>query len=173
MASSDDRLKRERRSVEAEIRDAFASVTREGGVSWNESIVIDGDASGRTRGEARALDTEMRWEDLVDDANWNHEVGIGGFNFLDPVGFRYYLAPAMIRCIRDRGGELIAYALLVDGAFKQKKVSLFDDRQLCAVARFIRLMIVSHAAEQDVLFGEPWSKAYRAYWRQWDPGSSL
>jgi len=166
-------LERERRAVEAKIREAFSGVTREDGVSWSESVIVDGDGSGRTREQARALDTESRWEDLVDDKSWHHEVGMGGFNFLDPIGFRYYIAPAMIRCIREGGGEFISYALTVDGDFKEGLANLITAEQAHAIARFVRLMIAVHAAVGDDIYGEPWSHAYRVYWRSRDRGTPL
>jgi hypothetical protein len=171
-----DRLKqleRERQAVEAKIREAFRGVTRTGGITWSESVILDGDGSGRTREQARALDTESRWEDLVDDKDWHHEVGIGGFNFLDPIGFRYYIAPAMIRCIRENGGEFISYALRIDGEFKRDLVSLFDARQSHATARFVRLMIAVHVTNHDDIYGKPWSDAYKIYWKKWDKGTPL
>lgn len=166
-------LEGERRAVEARIREAFRGVTREGGVSWSESVIIDGDGSGRTRKQARALDTESRWEDLVDHKNWHHQVGIGGFNFLDPIGFRYYIAPAMIRCIRADGGEFVSYALDVDSDYQRALVGLLNAEQAHAVARFVGLMIAVHAAKQDDIYGKPWSDAYERYWRKWDRGARL
>ena len=131
--------------------------SREGGISWSESVIVDGDGSGRTQEQARTEDTERRWEDLVDDSSWHHEVGMGGFSFLDPIGFRYYIAPAMIRCIREGGGEFISYALTVDGDFKEERVSLITADQANAIARFVRLMIAVHAAVGDDIYGKPWS----------------
>src|SRR5687767_9365526 len=112
-------FRREQQAVEAQIRAAFRGVTRDGGISWSESVVLDCFGSERAQEQARAEDTERCWEDLVDDPSWRHEVGAGGFPFLDPIGFRYYIAPAMIRCIRAGGGEWISYALTVDGGFKE------------------------------------------------------
>jgi hypothetical protein len=166
-------LRREQASVESQIREAFRDVTREDGTSWSESVIVDGDGSGRTREQARAEDTERCWEELVDDASWDHEAGMGGFNFLDPIGFRYYIAPAMIRCLRDGYGESIAYALTVDGDFKRGLVSLITPRQAHVIARFVRFMIAVHSAIGDDIYREPWADAYKMYWRQWDrEGSS-
>ena len=172
-SSVPERFRREQQAVEAQIRAAFREVTCEGGISWSESVIVDGDGSGRTREQARAEDTERRWEDLVDDSSWHHEVGMGGFNFLDPIGFSYYIAPAMIRCIREGGGEFISYALTVDGDFKEELVSLITAEQAHVIARFVRLMIAVHAAVGDDIYGELWSDAYRSYWRSRDHGTPL
>jgi hypothetical protein len=168
-----ERFEREQRSVEAQIRDAFRGVAREGGTSWSESVIVDGDGSGRTREEARALDTERCWEDLVDDPAWDHEAGMGGFNFLDPIGYRYYIAPAMIRCVREGGGESVSFALDVSGDFKRGLGGLITPRQAHVIARFIRLMIAIHKAVGDDIYCESWSYAYRVYWRAWDRGTPL
>ena len=173
MSGVPERFEGERRSVEAQIRDAFRGVTREGGVSWSESVIVDGDGSGRTREQARAEDTERTWEELVDDSNWNHETGMGGFNFVDPIGFKYYIAPAMIRCVRDGGSEEVSYALGVTGDFTRERLSLITPRQAHVIARFIRLMIAMHKAMGDEIYCEPWSYAYRVYWRDWDRGTPL
>lgn len=116
------------------------------------------------------MDTEESWESLVDDPNWHHEVGVGGFSFLDPIGFRYYIAPAMIRCIRERGGEFVSYALTPSGDFTREMWSLLTAKQSQAIARFVRLMIAMHVADGNGIYGESWSHAYKTHWHQCDPG---
>src|SRR5262245_4001453 len=121
-------LKSEQTAVEAEIREAFKGVGRDGGVSWTESINVDlPHGYEDDRAAARAKDVEKCWEDLVDDPAWRHDMGVGGFNFLDPIGYRYYIAPAMIRCAREGGCESTGYALGIVGNFKEDLVSLIDD----------------------------------------------
>lgn len=163
-------LETERQAVEAAIRAAFAGVDRAGGVSWTEADVIDDWGTDEERAEARALDKERSWESLVDDPTWDHEIGGGRFSFLDPIGFRYYMAPAMIRCARSGHGEFTSYALSVDGNFKRRLVSLFTPAQASATARFIRYMIrVDSRSAEDPL--EEWKIAYRLYWKDFDRGS--
>ena len=171
MSSAEKQLEREARAVEAQIREAFKGVSRAGGVSWSESVADD--RYDPHRAEARALDTEQRWEDLVDDPSWDHQPGIGGFNFLDPIGYRYYIAPAMIRCIRKRCGEFVSYALGIDGDFKRGRVSLVDARQAHVIARFVRFMIAVHAAADDEIYGRAWRDAYLGYWKDYDRGTPL
>ena len=48
------RLKAEQLAVEADIRAAFAGVTREGGVSWTETDAIDYNSTAAEVAEARA-----------------------------------------------------------------------------------------------------------------------
>jgi hypothetical protein len=104
--SPDAELDQSRDEVIQEIYVAFKGVTREGGVSWSETLVIDSDGTMDQRLFERERDTEQSWEDLVDDPTWNADIGIGGFSFLDPIGFRYYIAPAMVRELRGRLVEL-------------------------------------------------------------------
>ena len=135
-------LREEQAAVEAEIRSAFRDVTRAGGVSWSEAEVIDrtwGDESEQAA--ARAKDAELRWEDLVESPTWSHESGMGGFTFLDPIGFRYYLAPAMIRCLRDGDVGGLVLHLAGHGKFCRSKFSVFTAVQSRVVARFLRLMV--------------------------------
>jgi len=166
------RLREEQIAVEQQIRRAFRGVTRAGGVSWSESVVIDNHGSEAEAAAAREQDTEQSWEDLVDDPNWIEDPGIGGFNFLDPIGFAYYIAPAMIRSARRGHGEFVGYALHIDGEFKRELVSRLSPAQRHATARFVRFMIAVHQAIGDHLYGETWKDAYKAYWKLWDVGNT-
>lgn len=70
-----------------EINAAFDGVSREGGVSMSEAEVIDDYGSDEERAQARARDTESRWQDISDEQlalNWP-------ISFFDPIGFRYYM----------------------------------------------------------------------------------
>lgn len=168
-----ERFRDEQAAVEAQIREAFRGVTREGGVSWSEAKVVDLYGYDHERVAARAKDTERRWEDLVDDRAWEHEVGVGGFNFLDSIGYRYYIAPAMIRCIRRGGGEFISYALRIDNDFKRDLACLINPKQAHAIARFVRLMVAIHADAGDDIYGPAWTDAYTSHWRAFDKGNTV
>lgn len=160
-------LQRELAAVEAEIRSAFHGVTREGGVSWTEAAAIDGTPELPDEQAARAMDTERGWEELVDDPAWIHEPGIGGLNFLDPIGFRYYLAPAMIRCCREGWGEFTAYAMRLLGEYAEEQASLVTPEQAAAVIRFLRCMRALDQARASVCVDEAWSNALTS-WERWD-----
>lgn len=146
--------------MEAEIRKAFSGVTREGGISWSEADAMDAYAMPAERAAARARDTENRWEELVDDPRWRDDLGAGGFSFLDPIGYRYYLAPVMIRCARRGYSDLLPSPLVLTKAHAKKGVELLTPEQAAAVARFIRLMLET-ADEHDA--GE-WREAYESGW---------
>lgn len=92
----------------AEVHEAFRDVSREGGVSWSEAEVIDDYGGPAKCAAARKSDRDTHWSQLLDDPNWNPAPGVGGFSFLDPIGFRYYLPVVMIRSLRsgfDEGFE--------------------------------------------------------------------
>ncbi len=87
-----------RESLIARIYQDFEGVTRVGGISWSEASALDDyKTSEHQRAEARSRDTESSWEELVESEDFWPEVLHGGFNILDPIGFHYYLAPAMVR----------------------------------------------------------------------------
>lgn len=145
---STEQLGAERDALIQEIHAAFKGVTREGGVSWSESVVIDDGGSDEKRQRVRSQDRETSWEELIDDSNWRSDRGVGGFSFLDPIGFRYYLAPAMIRCTRpDDGGSMNGFRLTIptedpsSRAHKLEQLSSLDQRQRACVVRFLRYMI--------------------------------
>lgn len=164
-----EHLLEEQRAVESAIRTAFARASRAGGVSWSEADVIDDCGSAEDRAAARRRDTDTSWQSLVDDPRWDHEVGVGGFCFLDPIGFRYYIAPAMIRCSRTGSGEFIAYALTMDSDYSRRVLDAVNTPQARAVARFVRFMIAVHEATGDDIYGAAWQKAYDSHWRSFWP----
>ncbi len=131
-----EHLKSEQQAVETQIRAAFRGTRRAGGVSWSESHEVDNYEGQERREAARAKGSEDCREDLIDDPNWDHETGVGGFNFVDAIGYTYYIAPAMVRCSRRGESEKVPYALTIEGDFKQDLVRLIDGRRARAVARF-------------------------------------
>lgn len=162
----------ESREVEATIRAAFHGVTRVDGVSWTEAEAIDGFKGDEACAAARRLDQDSSWEQLVDDPKWHHEVGVGGFNFLDPIGFRYYIAPAMIRLARGGEGEFVGYALDGVGDFRKSKYELFTRPQLQATARFVRFMAKLHADLWPDPLGSTWEQAYGVFWHHHDSNAN-
>jgi hypothetical protein len=168
-----DRLKPEQAALESQVRAAFRGVTRAGSVSWSETDEIDWCRNKRARRQARARDRDRSWEVLVDDAAWKPDkCSIGGFAFLDPIGYRYYLAPAMVRSLKTGSVEFLGYALHIDSDYTQEQCSLLTPAQRRVVARFVRFMIAWHSAIDDQNYGETWSRAYVDYWKTWDVGTS-
>ena len=132
-------LRGEQLDVEEEIRAAFKGVTREGGVSWTEASAIDDGRSDEACADARAYDTEQRWEELIEDRRIAPGFP-GEWSFLDAIGFRYYLAPAMVAAVREgTHHEFLEYALehrVSDEEFR----TLLTSAQHSAVCRFLRFL---------------------------------
>ena len=163
----EDELNAVRQSLIAEIHDAFAEVSREGGVSWSETTVIDdyGDEDECTA--ARLSDNDTHWSQLVDDSHWITTRGVGGFSFLDPIGFRYYLPPVLIRTLRgdEDVPDLHFHLNLADSEHSRNQQSLLDNRQRRCVARSLLIM----ARENDATPGhdvEWWLSVLNSGWRE-------
>ncbi len=140
-----EHLADEQRALEAEIRAAFAGVTREGGISWSEADVIDDGGTEEEQAAARARDCESSWEALVDDPDWNDDTA-PNFSFLDPIGFRYYIAPAMVRSVR-RGWGTIDNHLDLSWRHDKSIAARFSADQARAIMRFARFMMAVCEAE--------------------------
>jgi|LauGreDrversion4_2_1035121.scaffolds.fasta_scaffold108745_2 hypothetical protein len=120
------------------IKDAFKDVTREGGVSWHECEVIDNYGSDAERALARSRDTDRHWTELLSTEAF-YPSGIGGFCFLDPIGFRYYLPAAL--CLSLQKTQDTVFDINALGFHLHSTVGglpadmeLFDDEQLKAIA---------------------------------------
>lgn len=156
----------EQAAIEAEIRRAFAGVTRHGGISWNQAEAIDYNWDEIATAEAVKLDAEARWEDLAEDPNWIPDHTAGQWPFLDEIGTRYYLAPFMIRCLRLGCCASCTNPFAITGIFSEEKFALLNHAQRRVAARFVRFMIV-------LTNDEEWSFSYRVYWRAYDAGTPL
>ncbi len=168
-------LARERDAVIAQIYEAFADVTREGGVSWSETEVLDLEWGG-TEAElaaARLRDRDKSWVDLINDAGWHDETSCGGFAFLDAIGYRYYSAAAMVRHLRNGESSCdLLRSLTVDRSrdrgrkARRGQWSSIDEPQSRCIARFIRFWIVMHTAEEDDGGAETWEHALASHWHK-------
>ncbi|MGV3618043.1 MAG: DUF6714 family protein [Fimbriimonas sp.] len=173
----------ERRMLVYEIYAAFAGVTREGGVSWSEAIAKDLYLAPEECRAARELDREGSWKELADDPGWEYGGCGGAWAFLDPIGFRYYLPAAMIRCIRKDEDSDFAFSLRIPGpdepftapdAFQgyMEKWSALDLRQRRCVKRFLRYMVrigETRPAPEASTFEsltEQWQTALDSYWER-------
>lgn len=157
----------EQAAIEAEIRRVFAGVTRQGGISWNQAEALDFHWDDENAiAEAANLDTEARWEDLADDADWIPDRTIGQWPFLDEIGTRYYLAPFMIRCLRLGFCASAGNPFAITSKFKEEKLALLNRAQRRIAARFVRFMIF-------LTNDEEWSFSYKVYWRDHDAGTPL
>ncbi len=155
--------------VERQIFEAFSSQSRAGGVSWGESVVHDMYGSESEKMEARAKDKDSRWQDLVDDPAWRDDMGVGGFCFLDAVGFAYYIAAAMVRVVRanhDEGSVAFHLTLRPDPSdYTLGQWSRLSSNQCEAISKFLRRM----AIVDDWQGRSDWYEAYWSHWHQFDP----
>jgi hypothetical protein len=122
------------------IKDAFGNVSRQGGVSWTETEVLDMYGTDAERKAARAKDTDRRWTELIDGDGF-FECGIGGFCFLDPIGFRYYLPAAICISLRKRRDtaftfNTLEFHLQLDSGPLPWNLDLLDEAQLRAIAEY-------------------------------------
>jgi hypothetical protein len=153
---------RDREAVIADIRSAFADVSRKGGISWSECVVIDNYASDQDRQKARAADRDSHWSTLVEDSNWQPFPGVGGFSFIDEVGFRYYLPATMIRFLQGDISEWYpGHLLFVVDRFVSQLDPCWNAAQLRAIARFVAFMS-QHDPDEDGR--QMWEKALKSKW---------
>lgn len=159
--------------VIAAIHAAFAGVSRRGGVSWEGTFRVDLDWIEVE--EARALsakEPEVDWTRLVDDETWWPFPGIGGFNFIDSIGFRYYLPPTMIRSLRPDTHdewypghflEIIERWVDEPGWLDEPDPVTFTPTELTAIAMF-----VAHMAVHDTDDGsrDVWADHLKARWQK-------
>lgn len=179
-----DELHTEREALIAEIYEAFRDVTREGGVSWSETFVLDDRGTEAECLAARAKDRDVRWTELVGDSTWEPDTGLGGFSFLDPIGFRYYLPAVMNRSVQLGYDAGVVYHLSIESppaaksfaadkdllrdfdvaAWQLEKLSLLNERQRRCVARFVRFMLEWSRFKDDLFGMQSWQHAWDAYW---------
>lgn len=162
--NSQDLLDRD--AIIADIYSAFGNVTRgPNAISWNETVAIDNYESAVECARARRSDTDKHWQELVDHPDWHPFPGIGGFNFINAEGYRYYLPPTLIRHLRDTSGEWFEGHLLA-------KIEAFVDieshtgltpRQLHVVARFIEFMS-KHDRSDEYLGDDEWHSRPSKCW---------
>ena len=149
------------KAIIEEICIAFADVKRDGGISWSETEVIDGYGSEEERQQARGSDKDTHWNQLIDDPKWQ-PFGFGGFNFIDEIGFRYYLPPTMIRFLRGDITEYFGGHLLskIDG-FVREGDPMWTTEQLESIARFILFMA---ASDPDAEGRRAWESGLKTRW---------
>ena len=182
-----EKLLAERDALIAEIHAAFKHIKRGRGVSWLETDVLDDYGTEQECKAARAKDPEQHWPTLVNNPNWDHDKTYGGWAFLDPEGFRYYLPPAMVReALNDDpyGASPFMFSLTFPKPAKDpkrdlrehtlKKWSMLDDRQRRCVKRFLEYKVACARAHHDAEtaelgyengpFRSEWLTALNSYW---------
>ncbi|MBX3381197.1 MAG: hypothetical protein KF805_13970 [Phycisphaeraceae bacterium] len=144
---SQDAMEARKKALIAEVYAAFEGVSREGGVSWSQAYVVDNYGDENSYAAAGQEDVDNQWEELVSDESWLADGIGGGFAFLDPIGFRYYLPAAMIRELNEHASSGIERYLNLpprgakgrDSHLKQR--ALLNERQGRCTAAFVRFAI--------------------------------
>ncbi|MEI7575493.1 MAG: DUF6714 family protein [Armatimonadota bacterium] len=129
------------------IKAAFRGVSREGGVSWSETDVIDDYGTEEMRAIARASDTDSEWEELILSGTFLDDAAPGSFCFLDAIGFRYYLPAAMCQALMPEldtqgrffgwHGSLIYHLIEADRSIFREGFLLLSKEQKRVIANFI------------------------------------
>ena len=174
-------LEKARERLIEEIHAAFAGVSRTGGVSWGESFVHD--LYGNPGNLPGAFpDSDKNWTELVHEPEWDPSPGVGGFSFMDPIGFRYYLPAAMIRCLMSGIDEGIQFHLTLEAPnpkvpfsrdtrpYNLEQWSALDQRQRSCVRDFLQLMVrLSRYQDEDDPCSsgfdtKEWQETLDSYW---------
>lgn len=141
-----------------EITAAFDGVVLEDGVSLSETYVIDdyriNDRNHEMRVQARAEDTDARWQDIPDETIASSLSTI--WFFFDSKGYRYYI-PAFVICYLRHlsDGKNSPFFYFIDNVsrvlqfgledrlddFFLDKFSLFSYNQAQAIARFLEFKV--------------------------------
>jgi hypothetical protein len=79
------------------ITQAFQDVSRAGGVSLHETRVLDDCGSDVERAEAKAKDTDNKWQDVPNSTLEKPDLSLC---FLDDISFRYYIPAYMVWQLR-------------------------------------------------------------------------
>lgn len=168
-----DDFEAQRDALIEEIRAAFAGVELGDGVSWNQSAKIDLYCYPHEIAAARATDAHRPWIGYARDRTWCVGPGVGGFTFLDALGYRHYLPAAMIRCLTDPEADnscgSMPYHLTLGEPpeYQLDQWSLLDERQRRCTARFVRWMAtIEPEGEWAGHNVEDWVTAYKSYWNQ-------
>lgn len=167
----DNSYESRKRELIAEITVAFDGVSRQDGVSLRESQVIDDYGSNEERAQARAQDTQARWQDVPDeDIGWSDAV----LNFLDAKGFRYYIPAFIVWYLKyvdipndwnDNPLDSVVSHLA--------RPSLADNRGLehCKILTQEQSKVIAHflvfEAEREAKFRAEFKAEQEADWRRW------
>jgi len=154
----------------AEIRAAFAGVSREGGRTLHEAEALDNyklwnESTDQERSIFRMIDVDKSWEEVPDK---DIERCYSAFSFLDTIGFRYYLPAYMVWDIKYFDVSLssttdnVIYALGSSYVKTERELeifSTFSPEQCQAICHFLKFM-ASNGVSDDEFANE----ALRAYW---------
>lgn len=157
-------------------------------MSWRETFRLDLGELGWEG--ARWDDEDQEWWDVATSDSWEPDRGVGGWNFLDPEGMRYYLPTGMVWELRTGFEAHLLYQLQFRGLFVVERRPLFSrgwrpehlklltEEQMAAIGEFAYFQAFcrksvdlingrSHLFGLEHLEFAGWKKAYRTYWQKW------
>ncbi|MCC6322536.1 MAG: hypothetical protein IT438_13995 [Phycisphaerales bacterium] len=165
-------LEKERAGLLEHIDAVFRDVSRAGGVSWSQAEATDRCCSVDEVAREGREDTDHHWTELLEEhRDWEPAPGLGGFSFLDPIGFRYYLPAAMVLCVRGGCDRGILFHLAVGarrhrgGQIMLRKFEILTVPQRLCVRRFVAYMIEATLMSGDEYEAEGWLDAFTDYWQ--------
>lgn len=136
-----------------EVEEAFGDVVLGKGMSWYDSIRAD--MSGTVPTVTLGLKGEEPWQELTEYAGWDtSSFQGGGFAFLDAEGFRFYIAPTLMRMLQFGYCDMVFFLTLSAPASRDGKFAQWE-----ALDVYQRLCI-KHVLEYmaDITgFEEEWS----------------
>jgi hypothetical protein len=158
-----------------EIASAFAGVSRTGGSSWTDALAMGHMGVPHVTFPVTHREDDATWLDVANDRTWDPSPNFGGFGYLDAIGYRYYLAAAMYRAVRERDPGELVYRLELPFKTKARRQHLskwiLTRRQhevALKVAVFFRDAM--YAQNRDYEFDE-WQRVIDS-WRGVDVGGS-
>jgi hypothetical protein len=134
-------------SIIEDITFAFDGVSREEGITLRETRVIDRCGSVKQRRQARAQDSETRWQDVP---SADIETYSEALCFVDVKSFRYYLPAFMIWALKNldsasfsKNAAVLALeygAMKINDGESWPHFDLLNAEQKRAVASFLEFM---------------------------------
>lgn len=162
------RLVDDRNALLSLIEVAFRDVGLGRGTSWNEARALCGEDVRLETSAERRESPLMRWTEVAQDPEWAPANRLGAWSSLDPVGFRFYLPAAMLRCLRGGRASGLCHALTLplhgDEEVCFQRWSLLDAAQRACVRRFAEFMrdLAQESGQDD--YEEAWQDALDGYW---------
>ncbi len=165
----------EAKAIIEAIRSAFAGVPR-GRITLHEAEVMDLYGTDAQRQQARLLDTDESWDEVLDRDVAECTTAL---SYVDPEGWRYYIPAYMVWSLRyfrePRGMASDATIYTFDphndyAGLRERQRSRFqllDHAQSRAVCRFLRYM----AAHDDHADARMANEALSGYWDQFGEGA--
>jgi hypothetical protein len=165
-----DRASEKKKAVEL-IRSAFAGVDREGGTSLHQAQVLDDYGSDEELRAAAALDADRRWEDVPSHDIESHTSAL---SFVDPIGFRYYIAAYMVWSLEhyessDSFSVDHTIYSLSSSMSQEDRFDLLSREQVHAITGFLQYMAEHSAGLADQVAA---SEALSGYWKHREAADS-